>query len=141
MADYASMGEYGIVVSTVAAVLIAAFAGIGRTLPATTAEAGRTIARVAKASEVSVADARQALARAPSKRAQLKTLYALGWIAGMKDRATCLIATATGGSTVDASRAALRKLPDHAGLLRRSHVSEAAAVNAIDRGFRSSCPV
>jgi hypothetical protein len=135
------VGEYAVVTSTVAAVLIAAFAGVGRTLPATTAKAGATVARVATASKVSGPAARAALTRAPYKRPQLRTLYALGWIAGTKDRATCLVATTTGGSTLEASRAALRHLPDLRGLLRRSRVTEQAAVRAVDAGFRSSCPV
>jgi hypothetical protein len=139
--DHGGMGEYALVTSAMAAVLIAAFAGVGRALPATTAQAAATIARVATTSHVSRPEARKALTRAPFKRPQLRTLYALGWIAGKKDRATCLVSTTTGGSTLEASRAALRHLPDLKGLLRRSRVTEKAAVQAVDAGFRSSCPL
>jgi hypothetical protein len=134
------MGEYAIVTATVAAVLVGALANLGSSaLPATQSRATVVVAQAARSAGTSPAAARRALARAPYARVQLKTLYALGWIAGTQQRAVCLVATATEGSTAARTRAALRQVKGHAALLRRSNVTEAQAVVAADRGFRDSC--
>jgi hypothetical protein len=134
------MGEYAVVVSTVAAVLIVALGGLGRSLPATTAGAASAVAKAARGAGVDAAAARKAVAGAPYGRPQLRTLYGLGWVAGTKDRATCLVATATGLPTERQAREALRRVKNWQTVLRRSRVTKTAAVRAIDRGFRSACP-
>jgi hypothetical protein len=133
------MGEYAVVVSTIASVLILALNGLGQSLPSSAARASAVVSRAATGANVSVTGAKQALRHAPFKRHQLRTLYGLGWIAGSRDRATCLVATSTGTPTVAQTRRAFRQVRDWNGLLRRSKVAESAAVDAIDRGFRASC--
>lgn len=132
------MGEYAVVTAAVAVILVSALGGL-KALPATGQQATSVVAAAAKRSGTDTAVGRRALARAPYKRHQLRTLFALGWLAGLEERPACLIATSTGGSTVEHTRAALRQVPNWRALLRRSKVTEAAAVAAADRGLRASC--
>jgi hypothetical protein len=132
------MVEYGLLTSALAVALVAAGAGVAK-LPVTRAEARASVAIAAQASGVSKADAQKALARAPYKRQPLRYLYAVGWIAGTKQKLVCRLARATGASTEQYVRDGLRRARGMSAALRRAKVSERAAVQAADAGFRSSC--
>lgn len=131
--------EYALLTSAIAVVLVGALGGVGAALPTTASQARATVTRSAQAAGVPAAEARAALAGAPYARQPLRTLYAIGWVAGRRDRSTCVFARVAGSSTAPIARDALRRLRGATTLLRRARVTQQAAVQAIDRGFRASC--
>jgi hypothetical protein len=137
--DHECVVEYGLLTSALALALVGAGTGVVK-LPATAAQARVAVAVAAETSGVSKADARKALARAPYKRASLRYLYAVGWIAGTKQRLLCRLSVATGQSTESYVRDGLRRAKGMTTALRKAKIPESVAVRAVDAGFRSSCP-
>jgi len=93
----------------------------------------------AKASHAPPAGARAAYARAPYRKPALRYVYAIGWVAGTKHRASCVLASLD----VDGSRTlalkAIRQLPATMRQLRRLHLTAAQAATAFTRGYVSAC--
>ncbi len=131
--------EYALLVSTIAVVLAGTGGSVAR-LPGTNAQAVTAVTAAATAAHVSPAAARKALAGAPYRRAQLRYLYAAGWVAGKRERLLCALSRATGARLDKYARDAIRRTPGLPDALRRNHIALQAAVTAVTRGFADSCP-
>ncbi len=131
--------EYALVTATIAAAIVGALGGVGRTLPATVAQQEAAITRAANGVGIPASEARRAARAAPYTRPTLRTLYGLGWVVGRAGRAGCSIAVSTDGATEQVARDVLRGVPALAKRLRAARVTQREAVRAVDRGYRAAC--
>jgi len=109
-------------------------------LPTTTTKGSSLVAAVATARHVPSASARTAYAKAPYRKPQLRYLYAIGWVASASDVGKCTAAKLLGPDPTVAATQALQGSPKVLAVLRRAHVTVAAAASAIGRGVADGCP-
>ena len=137
------MAEYALITAVVASLALSLATiperQLARQLPVTAARAQALISKTARASDVPVAEARSAIARAPYGRAALRYLYAEGWVGGRKNAAECVFAKATPESTRKRLEAALRTDARLRTRLARMAVTVPQAAEAITRGTASAC--
>jgi hypothetical protein len=137
------VGEYALVTAAVASLAISIATipegKLAARLPTTQAKALALATRDARARGVAAVQAKQALARAPYRRASLRYLYVSGWLEGRKSPASCLFAKSTPDSTTSRTVAGIRKDSRLVGRLARMHVTVAQAAGAIVRGAASAC--
>ena len=112
---------------------------LGRRLPVTSERAQALVSKSARTADVSPAQARAVMARAPYGRAPLRYLYAEGWIGGRKNAADCVFAKVTPESTQQQLAAGIRKDPRLLARLRRMKVTVAQASDALTRGTAAAC--
>src|SRR5262249_22597378 len=93
----------------------------------------------AKAERVPPAGARTAYARAPYKRPALRYVYATAWVAGTKDKKSCILAKLDVDGTRDLAIKALRANVPTMRQLRRLHLTAVQAATAFTNGFVSAC--
>jgi hypothetical protein len=138
-----SVAEYALITAVVASLALSLSAiperQLARQLPVTAARAQALVSRTARANDVSVAEARSAMARAPYGRAALRYLYAEGWIGGRKNAAECVFAKATPGPTRKRLGEAISKDARLRARLGRMRVTVAQAAQALTRGTASAC--
>lgn len=141
--DHLVVAEYALVTMVMAslAVSISSIAEprLATGLPVTAARAQALVTKTARASGVSVVDARRTLARAPYPRAALRYLYAAGWIGGRKAPTECVLAKVTGRSTERRLADEIRKDRTLVSRLRRMGVSVDQAVAVLKRGTAAAC--
>src|SRR5439155_19733879 len=97
-ADDVAMAEYAMVTAAVALLAVTLAGTVGKTsaqFPRSQAAAIQLVSSNARAKKVSVAGARAAYGKAPYRKAALKYVYAVGWITGTHDRASCLYTVST----------------------------------------------
>ncbi|MGL6279484.1 MAG: hypothetical protein ACRC50_08030 [Gaiella sp.] len=133
------MGEYALLTSAIALVVVGALSGVARTLPATTSASTETVVLVARGAGVSPAEARRALQTSPYTRPSLRTLWGIGWVAGKRDPVTCAFARVGADVTRRAAVGALGTIESLPRTLRQAKVGRAAATTAVERGFRAAC--
>ena len=112
---------------------------LGRRLPVTSARAQALVSKSARTANVSPAQARAVMARAPYRRAPLRYLYAEGWIGGRKKPADCVFAKVTPDSTQRQLAAGIRKDSRLLVRIRRMKVTVAQASEALRRGTAAAC--
>lgn len=117
--------------------LSGAFASV---LPTTSIKGSSLAAAVATAHHVPSAPARAAYAKAPYGKPELRYLYAIGWIASASDVGKCTAAKLLGPDPTVAATQALQGSSKVLALLRRAHITVAAAAGAIGRGVTDGCP-
>ena len=93
----------------------------------------------AKAEGVPPAGARAAYARAPYKRPALRYVYATAWVAGAKDKKSCILAKLDVDGTRDLAVKAVRENAATMRQLRRLHLTAVQAATAFAQGFVSAC--
>ncbi len=129
------------VTAAVAFLAIALVGAAGQTpaqLPRSTAAALTLVTSSARAKKVSSADARTAYRRAPYAKPALKYVYAVGWITGTHDRASCFYTV----STSDAVKQATGELTHNAKVsasLRRRGMTAHQAGTALVKGIQTAC--
>ena len=136
-----AMAEYAMVTAAVALLAVTLVGAVGKTpaqLPRTTAAAIKLVSSNARAKKVSVAGARAAYTKAPYRKTALKYVYAVGWITGTHDRASCLYTA----STADAVREATTEIRGNSkllGKLRSRDVTPKQAATALVGGISYAC--
>jgi hypothetical protein len=142
-ADHQSMAEYAIVTAVVASLAIALSSipqsQLAAQLPVTAAKASALVARSARSTNVPVAQARAAYARAPFARPPLRYLYAAGWIGGRLRPVDCAFARVTPASTQSEFGSSIRRDARLVARLRRMKVTIGQAADALTRGKASVC--
>ena len=137
------MAEYALITAVVASLALSLAtipeSQLARQLPVTAARAQALVSKSARASNISPAQARAVLAKAPYSRAPLRYLYAEGWIGGRKNAAQCVFAKATPDSTRQEIAAGIRKDTRLRARLQRMHVTVAQAAEALNRGTAAAC--
>lgn len=137
------MAEYALITAVVASLALSLAtipeSELGRQLPVTAARAQALVSKSARAGNVSPAQARAVMAKAPYGRASLRYLYAEGWIGGRKNAADCVFAKATPGSTQGRLAAGIRKDTRLRVRLQRMHVTVGQAAEALTRGTAAAC--
>jgi len=137
------VGEYALVTAAVASLAISIATmpegKLATRLPTTAAKAQALVVHDARAHDVSSAEAKKALARAPYGRAPLRYLYVSGWLDGRKSQASCLFAKTTPASTTARTTTAIRRNRTLVTRLARMHVTVAQAASAVVRGASSAC--
>jgi hypothetical protein len=137
------MAEYALITAVVASLALSLAtipeAELARQLPLTAARAQALVSKSARAGNVSPAQARAVMTKAPYGRAPLRYLYAEGWIGGRRNAADCVFAKATPDSTQRQLEAGIRKDARLRGRLRRMNVSVGQAAAALTRGTAAAC--
>ncbi len=137
------MAEYALITAVVASLALSLAtipeSQLARQLPVTAARAQALISKSARASNVSPAQARAVMAKAPYGRPPLRYLYAEGWIGGRKNAAECVFAKATPDSTRQEIADGIRKDTRLRARLGRMHVTVAQAAEALGRGTAAAC--
>ena len=134
--------EYASVVAAMSILVSTITGAFGQKLAALPTKEGTAITAVsaaARAQKVPVQQARGAYRQAPYTKPVLKYLYAVGWIGGKKNPASCLFArTDAAGTELDAL-AEIRKNSRVVRALRRAHVGMKLAATVLVRGIAASC--
>jgi hypothetical protein len=137
------MAEYALITAVVASLALSLAtipeSELGRQLPVTAARAQALVSKSARAGNVSPAQARAVMAKAPYGRAPLRYLYAEGWIGGRRNAADCVFAKATPGSTQGRLADGIRKDTRLRARLQRMHVTVGQAAEALTRGTAAAC--
>ena len=137
------MAEYALITAIVASLALSLAtipeSELGRRLPVTAARAQALVSKSARAGNVSPAQARAVMAKAPYGRAPLRYLYAEGWIGGRRNAADCVFAKATPGSTQERLADGIRKDTRLRARLQRMHVTVGQAAEALTRGTAAAC--
>lgn len=137
------MAEYALITAMVASLALSLAtipqSELGRRLPVTAARAQALVSKSARTADVSPAQARAVMARAPYPRAPLRYLYAEGWIGGRKNPADCVFAKVTPDATQRQLAAGIRKDARLVARLRRMKVTVAQAAEALTRGTAAAC--
>lgn len=129
------------VTAAVALLAISVAGGVGKStaqLPRSTAAAIQLVSSSAHKAKVPVGDARAAYGKAPYRKTELKYVYALGWITGMKNRATCFYTV----STSDAVRQATGEITHDkkvSAKLRARGLTARQAGTALVKGIQTAC--
>ncbi len=137
------MAEYALITAVVASLALSLAtipeSELARQLPVTAARAQALVSKSARAGNVSPAQARAVMAKAPYGRAPLRYLYAEGWIGGRRNAADCVFAKATPDSTQQRLAASIRKDTRLRARLRRMTVTIGQAAEALTRGTAAAC--
>ncbi len=137
------MAEYALITAVVASLALSLAtipeSELSRQLPMTAARAQVLLSKSARARDVSPAEARAAMAKAPYGRAPLRYLYAEGWIGGRRNAADCVFARAIPDSTRQRLAAGIRKDTRLRARLRRMNVTIGQAAEALTRGTAAAC--
>ena len=137
------MAEYAIVTAVVASLAIALSSipqqELAAKLPVTAAKAQALVSTSARTSNVPVAQARAAYARAPYGRPPLRYFFAAGWIGGRLRPTDCAFAKVTPDSTRGELVTTIRRDTRLLDRLRRMKVTVAQAADALARGTASAC--
>ncbi len=135
------MVEYAMVTAAVALMAATLVGTIGQTpvvLPRSAAAAIQLVTSNARAKKVAIADARAAYGQAPYRKPALKYIYAVGWITGTKNRASCLYT----GSTSDSVKQATGEIQHNKKVvakLRSRGLTPRQASTALVAGISAAC--
>jgi Tfp pilus assembly protein FimV len=135
------MAEYAMVTAAVALLAVSLLSPVGKApaqLPRTAAAAIRLVSANARAKKVSVAGARTAYAKAPYAKPALKYIYAVGWITGTKNPASCFYTVSTSDAVKEAA-GELRGNAKVASRLRSRGVTPQQAGTALVKGISAAC--
>ena len=136
-----AMAEYAMVTAAVALLAVTLAGTVGKTsaqFPRSQAAAIQLVSSNARAKKVSVAGARAAYGKAPYRKAALKYVYAVGWITGTHDRASCLYTVST-SDAVQQAATELRGNPKVVAKLRSRAVTPHQAATALVKGISYAC--
>jgi hypothetical protein len=97
------------------------------------------VASAARSQHVSGSAARTAYENAPYKKAALRYLYSIAWVAAAKDEAKCRAQLWLGPDPTEAAVAGVRRTPQLLSRLRVAHVTVAQAAAALARGTKDGC--
>jgi hypothetical protein len=136
MVEYASL-------TAALALLTATLAGsLGHSavqVPAHDAAALQLVASNARTQKAPVAQARSAYRKAPYSKPALKYVFAVGWISGVKNRASCLFTRVSPKSAEKEATSEIRRNGKVTAKLRSRGVSTTQASSALVRGIVSAC--
>ena len=135
------MVEYAMVTAAVALLAVSLVGTVGNTtteLPRSATAAIQLVTANAHAKKVSIAGARGAYAKAPYAKPALKYVYAVGWITGMYDRASCFY-TVTASDAVRQATGELQHNPKVVAKLRRRGLTARQAGTALVKGIGVAC--
>lgn len=136
MVEYASL-------TAALALLTATLAGsLGHSaarVPVSDAAALQLVTSNARMQKAPVAGARAAYRTAPYSKPALKYVFAVGWISGVKDRASCLFTRVSPKPAEKEATGEIRRNAKVAAKLRGRGVSATQASSALVRGIVSAC--
>lgn len=135
------MVEYSSVVAAISALVLALGAATVnlKGLPVSPGPAAKVVASAARSAGVDPAVARRALATAPYRRTELRTLYAVAFVNARKSAQKCAEQEVFGPQPVGEIVAAMKTEPDVVARLRTARIPLDVAARALQRGAVAGC--
>jgi hypothetical protein len=132
------MGEYGGITAALAVLVVSLTTALG-SLPAADGDALNGVVTFAHTQHVSGQAAKAAYEKAPYRKASMRYLYAVAWVAAAKDRTKCQARLLLGPDPRVAAATAVRHSPRLLARLRAVHLTVSQAATAIGRGTTDGC--
>jgi len=143
VADTSCVAEFALVTAVMAGLALSLTAipqaQLSKQLPVTAQRAQALVTKTARTRGVPVAEARAALARAPSSRPPLRYLYAAGWIGGRLQQTDCAFAKVSADVIEQELLATMKQDSKLVTRLRRMKVTLPQAARALTQGTASAC--